>query len=166
MKTVFKEEGHPFAPLPTLLAKIEGSIDSQQYLSLYVQVREGDQVTHKDVIGNGRFACAYYVSSLLTLVGLTEGHVHTTVTETINDMLASGWYEIDAPIPGAVILWAPKMASDSIPHRHIGFSLGGERVVSTDGTTGKPTLHHVTYGLNEGRPVRVIEKILFHKSLR
>ena len=165
MGTIFKEEGYPFAPLPTLLDQIEGSIGSSQYLRLYVQVLQGDQVTHKDVIGNGSFACAYYVSSLLTLVGLTEGHVHTTVTETINDMLASGWYEIDAPIPGAVILWAPKMASDKIPHRHIGFSLGNERVVSTDGTTGKPTLHHLTYGETDGRPVRVIEKILFHPAL-
>lgn len=165
MKTVFKEEGHHFAPLPTLLAKINGSIGSGQYLRLYVQVPQGEQLTYKDVIGNGSFACAYYVSSLLTLVKLTKGHVHTTVTETIKDMLASGWYEIDTPIPGAVIVWAPKMASDSIPHRHIGFSLGGERVVSTDGTTGKPTKHHVTYGLIDGKPVRGIEKILFHKSL-
>ncbi len=165
MKTVFKEEGHPFATLPTLLAKIEGSVGSGQYLSLYVEVRENDQVTHKDVIGYGNFACAYYVSSLLTLTRLTKGHVHTTVTETIKDMLVSGWYEIDEPVPGAVIIWAPKMASDAIPHRHIGFSLGERLAVSTDGTTGRPTKHHTTYGEVDGKPVRAIEKILFHKSL-
>lgn len=165
MHTVLKEEGHPVAVLRTLLAKIEGSIGGGQYLSLYIELRGDNFVTHLDVIGNGRFACAYYVSALLHLMNLLTGAVHTTVTETVDDLLASGWYPISEPVPGAVIVWGPKLASDSRPHRHIGFSLGDDRAVSTDGVTGRPTEHHVTYGTENGLPVRPIEVIYFHERL-
>lgn len=165
MHTVLKEEGHPIALRKTLLAMIEGSIGSEQYLKLYIAIREASGVSHTDVIGNGRFACAYYTSALLHLTNLLEGRVHTTVSETVTDLEASGWYPIPEPISGSVIIWGPKLASDGQPHRHIGFSLGDEVAVSTDGTTGRPTKHHLTFGETEGRPARPIEAIYFHEQL-
>jgi len=83
----------------------------------------------------------------------------------VEDLYASGWYEIDEPTPGAVVLWAPKMASDKKPHRHIGFVLDDLHAVSTDGVTGRPTKHHVTYGETDGVPNRLIEAIFFHELL-
>ncbi len=167
MHSVLKEEGHPVATLQTLLAMIEGSIGTGQYLQLFINKKQGKRRlgVKVDVIENGRFPCAFYFSSLLTLMNLLEGRVHTNVTETMEDLRLSGWYEIDEPTPGAVIIWKPKMASDGKLHRHIGFSIGGKRAVSTDSTTGKPTEHHVTYGETDGVPTRPIEVIFFHKLL-
>ena len=165
MYSVLREEGFPVAMLATLLAFVEGSIGSQQYMRLYVEVPQGDQKTHRDVIENGRFPCALFTSCHLIIMGLIKGGVHTNVTETIEDLHFSGWYEIDEPRPGAVIIWGPKMASDKKPHRHIGFYLGNDEAVSTDGVTGLPVKHHVTYGTTDSKPNRVIEAIYFHNEL-
>ena len=166
MHSVLKEEGHPVAVRQTLIAKIEGSIGSSQYLSLYITLQGEGFVTYQDVIGYGSFACAYYVSALLHLMSLSTDAVHTNVTETEQDLIASGWKRVETPEPGAVIIWGPKLASDGVRHRHIGFSLGNDRAVSTDGTTGKPTEHNVTYGMNGDSPIRPIEAIYWHERLR
>jgi hypothetical protein len=169
MHTVLKEEGHPVAPLKTLLAMVEGSVGTKQFLSLYTAVQSGRRVKHIDVIGRGRFACAYYASSILMLNTLSRSGdgsgLHTTVNETVQDMIDFGWYMIDELQRGAVVIWSPKLASDGQHHRHIGFYVGRNRAVSTDGKTGMPTRHHVTYGTKDGLPVRPIEAIYFHERL-
>ncbi len=161
MESVLKEEGFPAALLHTLLATVEGSVGSREYARLYVQRDDGVY----DVIKNGSFACAFFISSQLDRPRLIQGGVHTNVKETEEDLIASGWYRISFPVPGAIIIWAPKMASDKKAHRHIGLYLGDNKVVSTHGKTGIPTKHHVTYGTKRGRPVRPIEAIYFHQAL-
>lgn len=161
MRTIFKEEGGQLAHLDTYLAMIEGGVGSQQYQRLFVH-KEGK--VH-DVIGNGKFACAYFASSILTLTALTSQGVHTTVFETIEDMVRSRWYQIEHLTRGAVIIWGPKLASDGNHHRHIGFYIDEETAISTDGVTGIPTRHHVTYGIEDGLPIRAIEAIYFHEKL-
>lgn len=163
MQTIFKEEGYPLAHLHTYLAMIEGGVGSQQYARLFVHREAGEP---HDVIGNGKFACAYFASSILTLTALITQGVHTTVVETIEDMIKSEWYQIDDLLKGAVIIWGPKLASDGVHHKHIGFYLGNEVAISTDGITGIPTRHHVTYGTTDGQPLRTIETIFFHEKLR
>ena len=163
MYTIFKEEGYPVAHLDTFLSMIEGCIGSQQYLRLFVHKNEGQA---HDVIENGRFACAYFASSILTLTTLITQGIHTTVFETIEDMVRSKWYQIDHLTKGAVIIWGPKLASDGNQHKHIGFYMGDETAISTDGVTGIPTKHHFTYGVESGIPLRTIEAIFFHKKLR
>ncbi|NCN12046.1 hypothetical protein GW937_01865 [Candidatus Kaiserbacteria bacterium] len=163
METILIEEGHPIALFDTYLSMIEGSVGSKQYLRLFIKTKEGVPC---DVIENGRFACAYFASSILTLTGLCTRGVHTTVTETIADMQQSNWYQIDHLTKGAVIIWSPKLCSDGNQHQHIGFSIGDDMAVSTDGQTGIPTKHDVTYRTILGPPVREISKIFFHDTLR
>jgi hypothetical protein len=163
MHTIFKEEGAHVHHLETYLAMIEGGVGSRQYLQLFVHSVEGRP---RDVIGDGRFACAYFASSILTLAALITQGVHTTVFETVEDMVRSKWYQINHLTKGAVVVWGPRLASDGNPHKHIGFYLGEELAVSTDGVTGVPTKHHVTYGIEEGRPNRSIEAVFFHEKLR
>ncbi len=166
MKSVSLEEGWPLATLPTLLAMVKNSVGSNQYLSLYIDMTQNAAVKYFDVIETGRFACAFYASSILTLVNLMNDGVHTTVAETEKDLLQSGWYPIAAPMPGAVIVWADKMASDGKPHLHIGFYLGDDMAVSTDGKTGTVTKHHMTYGTKgDGSPAREIKAVYFHDKL-
>ena len=163
MHTISEEEGWPVSILETYLANINGCIGSRQYLRLYVD--DKDAGYPRDVIDNGRFPCAYFTSSILYLLTLLEKGPHTTVVKTVDWMLRSGWYQIDHLVKGAVITWGPKMASDGNPHKHIGFYIGDDTAISTDGVTGIPTKHHVTYGVESGRPLRPIESIFFHEKL-
>ncbi len=164
MQTILTEEGAPVAYLETLLAMIEGSIGSNQYLRLFVY--DSEKRTTRDVIENGRFPCAFFASAMLKVLSLIQKDTHTMVTHTIEDLIGSGWYQIDQFRRGAVIVWGPKVASDGNPHKHIGFYVGENMAVSTDGVTGVPTKHHVTYGIEDGLPVRTIEALFFHEKLR
>lgn len=157
MKSILSEEGYPLALMPTYLAWIEGSVGSRQYRKCFVDRRSGPF----DVIGDGDLACALYVSAILKLFNLTQGGVHTTVTETVLDLTDSGCPQIDDVRPGAIIVWGKKLCTDGLHHRHIGFSLGGDRAVSTCPKVRTPIEHHFTYGEVDGRPVRPIEAIFF-----
>lgn len=161
METVLKEEGSLVHHLETYLSMIRNSVGSRQYQSLFI---EGNPP--RDVIENGRFACAYFASAICTLNTITIGGIHTTVVKTIADLVRSGAYLIPEPIPGAIIIWGPKLASDNKPHKHIGFYIGDDAAISTDGVTGIPTEHHFTFGLTVNGPVRPIEAIFFHEKLR
>lgn len=162
MHSIEKEEGHPLAVFDSYMAMLWGSVDSNQYRRAYVDVG-GRRI---DVIGDGDLACALYVSALLSLFRLMQGGIHTTVTGTIEDLVDSGWYEDKALQPGSVIIWAEKLCTDGLQHRHIGFFMGDDLAISNDARKRSPQVHHYTYGEQVGRPVRVIEAIYFHKALK
>ncbi|MBP6881106.1 MAG: hypothetical protein KBC35_00560 [Candidatus Pacebacteria bacterium] len=164
MHTIPEEEGWPVSILETYLAMIEGSVGSRQYLRLYVD--DKNEGCPRDVIDNGRFPCAYFSSSVMYLMTLLEKGPHTTVVKTVEWMLRSQWYQVYQLVIGAVITWGPKLGSDGKHHKHIGFYVGDEMAISTDGVTGIPTKHHFTYGVENGRPVRKVEAIFFHEKLR
>lgn len=168
MRTIQDEEGAPLALFETYLAMIHGSIGSHQYRKLYVCRAAGLD----EVIGNGDLACAYYVSSILTLCELSRGGVHTTVTETIRDLEDSGWQKIDSwkttpfPFRGSIVVWAEKMSdTDRKMHRHIGFCISLAEAVSNQAAEKSPQKHDLTFR-PEGRteldpPVREIEAYYF-----
>lgn len=161
METILKEEGSPVHHLETYLSMIRNSIGSRQYQCLFVHDNPP-----RDVIENGRFACAYFASAICALNTITTGGIHTTVVELVADLIRSGAYEIPEPLPGAIIVWGPKLASDNKPHKHIGFYIGDNLAISTDGITGIPTEHHFTCGFSTCGPNRPIETIFFHEKLR
>ena len=119
MHTILLEEGYPLARRETYLAMIKNSVGSRQYQELYVVTPQG----LVDVIGNGDLACAYYVSSLLTLFGFLKGGVHTTVDETVQDLVQSAWKRTQELEEGAILVWESRLCSDNKPHRHIDFAL-------------------------------------------
>lgn len=157
MQSILKEEGYPLALLKTYLAMVAGSSGSKMFRKLYVTTPDGDT----EVIGDGDLACAFYVSSILTLCGLIQGGVHTTVTETIEDLVASGWIEIDTPKPGAVVVWESRVGTDGSVHRHVGFALSTLVAMSNVSELRQPGLHDMGFG-EKSRPV---EKVYFHPKL-
>ena len=163
MHSILEEEGHPVAILDSLLAMIRQSVGSYQYRTLFVRTSGQKAV---DVIGDGDLACALYVSALLSLFRLMHGGIHTTVAWTIKDLMDSGWYEDNALQPGSVIIWAEKLCTDGLHHRHIGFFMGDDLAISNDPRNRSPQVHHYTYGEQDGQPVRVIEAIYFHEALK
>lgn len=162
MHSILEEEGRPLALLPSYLEMIRSSVGSHQYRMLFVKDAYGNAV---DVIGDGDLACAFYVSSILSLFNLIKGGVHTTVDMTIADLLDSGWYEVPKLHPGSVIVWAKKLCTDGIQHRHIGFYVDRNQGISNDAEQHSPQSHHYTYGDQGGRPTRRIEALYFHPLL-
>jgi len=159
MKTIYREEGYSLALRETYLAMIEGSTGSAQYRKLFVKRDDGPY----DVIGNGDLACAFFVSSILYLLMLTRGGVHTTVDETLKDMLRSGWREVHGPEPGAVVVWGLKLSdTDGLKHRHIGFCLDGNRAVSTSAKRRSPILHLINGLTTEDGSERPVQAYYTH----
>ncbi len=157
MQTIFEEEGFPLDLKATYLAMILGSVGSNQYRKLFVQTPSRTL----DVIEDGDLACAYFASSVLTLCGMTIGGVHTTVSATIADLKTSGWSTVRRLKIGAVIIWRPKLCTDNLYHKHIGFYIGKGKAISTNPIKKTPVLHSTTY---DG--TREIESVYFHEKLK
>ena len=122
----------------TYSAFIENSIGTEMFRNLYV--KQGDNGS-TDVLNNGEYSCALYVSSLLSLLRLISAP-HATVKSTVEDLESSGWEQTEEPKPGAVIVWEKQQfPGDNGPHSHIGFYIGEKKAVSTSYKTGKAEKH-------------------------
>lgn len=142
---------------PTLEKAILNSIGSTMFCNLYVKYKSGI----RDVVDNGRFACAMYVTWLLCPVGLLDTG-RATVDSAIPALINYGWITID---PSAiqtcdVLVWDVN-TQGSQANQHIGFSLGADRACSIGTPSGVPEIHHFTY--NGARPVFMA---LTHTKLR
>lgn len=114
------------------LTSTMGVVGSQLFRHLYVQDESKQEI---DVIEDGRLACAYVVSSLLTLYGFLD-KPHATVATTLKKMSEYGWQETDRPQPGAVVYW-PEVEG----HAHIGIMIDNETCISNSSTTRTPVQH-------------------------
>jgi hypothetical protein len=106
-----------------------------------------------DVLRDGDLSCAVFVSAILKLFNLIDD-VHTTVNHTVRSLKLRGWKPIKKPVPGAIIVWAPKTSKKSgETHRHIGFYLGNGKAVSNNSKKRSPAIHAWTF--------RPVEEILY-----
>ena len=117
-----------------------------------------------DIAENGRNSCAKFISSLLVLNELIS-HIHTLVPSTEKDMIASGWYKINQPKAGAIIVWSSLKGNDGQDHTHIGICTDGGLAISNDSRgIGVPIQHRIDcQGSTEGG--RPIESIYWHDKL-
>lgn len=150
----------PLELLPSYLAVIKNSVGSKLFRNRFYFIN-GKAL---DVLENGNLSCAYFVSSVLYHFGLT-GQVHTTVVGTKEDLLKSGWLEINKPKIGSILIWESKYFSQSDSwHMHIGFYIGGGKAISTSSKAGTPIKHHWKKDDATGTKRKVLQ-ILWHKAL-
>ena len=133
---------------PTLEKAILNSIGTSMFRNLYVKYKSGI----RDVVDNGRFACAMYVTWLLCPVGLLDTG-RATVESAIQALRRCGWITID---PSAiqvcdVLIWDVNERQNLQSNQHIGFSFGTDRACSIGTPSGVPEIHHFTY--NGTRPI-------------
>lgn len=134
------------------LTVIKNSLGSKNFKNFYARVN-GKKT---DVLVNGKYACAFYVSAVLVWFGLIkEGHC--TVTSTLKDMQTAGWRKIKKPKAGCVIYWSLFDMGDGDPHKHLGFYIGNGWAVGTNPETGQPTKTKYNY--------RPIESLYWHNKL-
>lgn len=141
MQTFLEEEEYPLVLRESLLAVLEGSVGTSMFRTLY---RAKDE-TLDDVINDGDLACAFYVSTILSMFELIDRGVHTTVKVTLEDMEESDWQRTDKPQALAVVLWGVKMGDDGRPHYHIGFCVDEETAIEHSAVTKSPR----RIGINE-----------------
>jgi len=134
----------------TLFKLIENSIGSKLFRNNYFI---DSKLQSKDILKNGQLACAFYVSSLLYLTKFISD-LHTTVEGTIKDLEKNGWYKIDKPKKGAIVLWDKKSA-----HFHIGFCWNKNKAISNSSSKKSPIIHPLNY------QNRKILAFYFHKEL-
>jgi hypothetical protein len=142
---------------------IENSVGSNIFRNLFFRV-DGRVI---DVLEDGDLACANYATAILYLFDLVKQR-HTTVTGTVEDLLRSGWYEINKPRKGAVILWGYKKRDDGTQgkHRHVGFYLNRETAISNDSLSRVIARHHPTFGtFSSGEAKRDILAYYWHEKL-
>lgn len=114
-------------PKESYLAMIRNSVGTNIFRNLYALV-DGEK---QDIVKDGDFSCAFFVSSILhqfNLVALP----HATVAGLEKDLKSSGWKRVRIPRVGCVVVWEPK---------HIGFYIGGGKAISNDSRKGSPRVH-------------------------
>ncbi|MBU6142190.1 hypothetical protein KGO95_03710 [Patescibacteria group bacterium] len=146
----------------TYLAIINNSVDSRLFRNFYLTI-DGKDV---DVTRDGSVSCAFLVSNVLNMLPAPRwiGGPHLTVSSTIKDLRAHGWYDITAPRPGAILVWEPKLIHGNM-NEHTGFYVGDDMAVSNRYEYGVPIKHHWTYGMKDGKPVRRVITMLWHDAL-
>jgi hypothetical protein len=126
---------------PTLLSLARGSVGSKAFSHLYV--RQGARKA--DVVQSGDLACAFFVSHLLTGLGLLD-RIHGTVEGTERAMRESGWRKRRdrRPRAGDILVWEAKRFPNG-SHKHIGFFVGRRQAVSTSSRRRTVALHDYRY---------------------
>ncbi len=157
----FPDEKIPIRTRETYLALIRNSAGTTLFRNAYA-TRNGKRF---DIFENGNLSCAFFVTTILTIVELIP-RPYTHVWKTEEEMKRAGWKKISKPKVGAVLVWASKANDSGETHRHIGFFLGKDKAMSNIDTRGCPAVHHWTFGTKNNQPVRRIEAIYWHKNLQ
>lgn len=121
---IFKKE--------TYLKAIENSVGSRLFNSLVVQFKDSGKVS--DVLNDGMYSCAFFVSSVLYLFNAID-KPHATVA-SVKDAFKKdpNWQEIpsDKIEAGDVIFWEKIKFDDGSENAHIGFAINHQEAISTD----------------------------------
>ncbi|MBI2054663.1 MAG: hypothetical protein HYT39_01015 [Candidatus Sungbacteria bacterium] len=156
--------------LESYLAFARGSAGSRIFRQYFAKVN-GKKT---DVTRAGLLSCAIHISGILKMFSLI-GEMQLTVHRTLDAMEKAGWHRTKNLRPGCVIVWAeenadPKrMKKDSKLYssrvKHSGIYLGNHEAVSNVRAKRAPAVHHWTFGVKNGKPVRKIIATYWHKKL-
>lgn len=116
----------------TYLKAIENSVGSKLFNSLFVEFQDSGKTA--DILNDGMYSCAFFVSSVLYLLGAMDKS-HTTV-KGILEICENNqdWLKVkpDNIEPGDLIFWEKIKFDDGSENAHVGFALSNQEAVSTD----------------------------------
>lgn len=115
----------------TYLKCLHNAPGSRLFNSLIVQFK--DSGTIKDILDDGEYSCAFFVSNILYLFkGITKpvATVDSLIKALLND---TRWSSVDPNgiQPGDVIIWRKMQFEDGSENAHAGFALTTDTAVST-----------------------------------
>lgn len=123
-------------------------------------VRDGTG-KESDILADGEYSCAYFVSSLLALAKFLPEPC-ATVDSLERRLVEAGWEKrgADGILAGDIVIWAREAFADGTSNRHAGIAVSPSEAVSTSYITKNVERHHITFGSNPDRfPKRSIESV-------
>ncbi|MDE2019864.1 MAG: hypothetical protein KGJ13_05980 [Patescibacteria group bacterium] len=126
-------------------ALIENSEGTNMFRHWYCTVNGAKE----DVMRDGNFSCALYVTGILKMLGLVD-EVQITVHRAVSALERSGWQRIDGPRRGAIVVWdtQPSQKEEawvSTAAKHLGFCLGENTAISNRDEAHAPIRHPLDY---------------------
>ena len=82
------------------LKTLENSVGNKLFRNLYFDING----KRTDILKNGVLSCAAFVSWILKNFDLIKER-HATVDGTMKDLKKSGWYKIEKPKLGSILVW-------------------------------------------------------------
>ena len=137
----------------TYLAIINNSVGTKAFQNFFISVN-GKSI---DIIKQGQLACAFFVSNVCLTLNLIK-QAHCTVQSTVQDLIKKGWVTVKKPHLGNILIWEA-ITDTHGTHKHIGFYIGNNKAISNSTRKGYPIIHHWTFGIKKGKPIRNIEMI-------
>ena len=136
---------------------LENSIGSTMFNSVFVRYKDSGMT--KDILNNGEFSCAFFVSSILAIQNLID-RPHTTVATVRSKLIEAGWKKVTVPAEaGDVIVW-DKQIQTGTENEHIGIASSESEAISTSFRERKVARHHITFGNDpSGKSMRKITGI-------
>ena len=116
----------------TYLKAIENSIGSKIFNSLFVKFKDTNKVS--DILNDGEYSCAFFVSGILFLVQMVDKTAATVKSLKESIEKNSKWEKVDLEniIEGDVIFWYPFKHDDGTETPHVGFVSNKNEATSTD----------------------------------
>lgn len=144
----------------TYLKMIENSIGTKIFNSIFAEV-EGQE---KDLLNDGEFSCAVFVSGILLLNQMLEKG-RSTVDSLEKDLEESDSFEEikSDPQPGDILFWEKVRYEDGSENRHVGFTLSNTEAVSTDYVPKQVIKHPINKEIENSGETRKIEKIFRYR---
>lgn len=124
------------------------------FSSLYVQYQDSGKVA--DILNDGEYSCAAFVSSVLVLMKMLE-KTSATVKSIKTNLERSDWQKVSEIQPGDVIFWENVLFENGEENEHAGFAVSDQEATSTSDKKHMVVRHHITFGVGpDGNPVRNI----------
>ena len=129
----------------TYMKMLENSIGSRLFNSAYVT----DQTKNKtfDVLNDGEFSCAFFVSGILKIFSMID-NPHSTVATLLKKLEEDdSWEKVSAENikPGDVLFWEEMTFEDGTTNEDVGFLIEKNKAISTNYIEKKITSHHPTF---------------------
>jgi hypothetical protein len=137
---------------------IENSVGNKLFNSIIVKEDDG---TIKDLLNDGEYSCALFVSSILFLHSFTL-KTRSTVNNLEKDLSENPIFKIieDGSIKaGDVIIWESVTYEDGSQNRHIGFAISDTEAISTSYIEKCVIKHPINKQIENTGEIRKIEKV-------
>ena len=114
----------------TLVQAIKNAPGTKLFNSLMVRLKDSGEI--QDILNDGEYSCAFFVSSLLYISDLID-KPRVTV-DSLERYLKEHATEIDLADAkeGDIVVWEKQTFPDGGVHGHIGFLLGSKEAISTN----------------------------------
>ncbi len=137
---------------------IENSIGNKLFNSLIIREEDG---TIRDLLNDGEYSCALFVSSILFLHSLTS-RSRSTVNNLEKDLSENPLFTIinnNTIESGDVIIWESVTYEDGSQNRHVGFAISNTEAISTSYIEKCVVQHPINKEIENSGEIRKIEKI-------